>query len=99
MGQSESVSNDLAMGWSLEIIAGQLERERGSRIISHESIYRFVYSPQGRKDGLHRYLRYRRQNAAGAPRKPPVSTTSRIASPSMTVRRTLTAAKTSATYS
>ena len=65
----ESISNGLAMGWSPEIIAGQLEREHGSRIISHESIYRFVHSPQGRKDGLHRYLRYRKAKRGWRARK------------------------------
>jgi len=65
----EAVSERLAMGWSPEIIAGQLEREHGSRIISHESIYRFVHSRPGRKDGLHRYLRYRKAKRGWRARK------------------------------
>jgi IS30 family transposase len=54
----EAIGDRLAMGWSPEIIAGQLEREHGSKVISHESIYRFIHSRDGRSAGLHRYLRY-----------------------------------------
>ena len=34
----------LAKGWSPEQIAGRLAREAGHRVISHESIYRFIYA-------------------------------------------------------
>ena len=51
------ILSGLAMGWSPEIIAGQLEREHSSPIIRHESIYRYIYSCDGRKQKLHRYLR------------------------------------------
>jgi len=34
----------LALGWSPEQIAGRLAREAGEPIISHESIYRFIYA-------------------------------------------------------
>lgn len=37
------VLDGLAMGWSPEQIAGRLERENGRPVISHESIYRYVY--------------------------------------------------------
>lgn len=53
----QTIVDRLAMGWSPEIIAGRLEREHGSKVVSHESIYRFIYSTQGRKDRLYRYLR------------------------------------------
>jgi IS30 family transposase len=46
----------IAMGRSPQQIAGRLEHEHGKPVISHESIYRFVYSKQGCKDALHRYL-------------------------------------------
>jgi transposase, IS30 family len=46
----------IAMGRSPEQIAGQLEREDGKRPISTESIYRFIYGPEGRKAKLHRHL-------------------------------------------
>jgi IS30 family transposase len=46
----------IAMGRSPQQIAGRLEQEQGKPVISPESIYRFVYSKQGRKEDLHRYL-------------------------------------------
>ena len=39
-----SVLDRLAAGWSPEQVAGRLAYEAGHRIISHESIYRFVYA-------------------------------------------------------
>ncbi|MFZ2314588.1 MAG: IS30 family transposase, partial [Gammaproteobacteria bacterium] len=39
-----SVLDLLTMGWSPQIIAGKLAREKGCNVISHESIYRFVYA-------------------------------------------------------
>ena len=65
----EAVSDRLAMGWSPEIIAGQLEREHGSKIISYESIYRFIHSPQGRRERLNRYLLYRKAKRGRRARK------------------------------
>lgn len=50
----------LAMGWSPEIIAGRLSRLQHSKPISHESIYRYIYSREGRKQKLHRLLRQRK---------------------------------------
>ena len=51
------VLDGLAMGWSPEQIAGRLERENGRRLISHESIYRYIYwRVSGHKDYLHRLL-------------------------------------------
>jgi transposase, IS30 family len=46
----------IAMGRSPEQIAGRLEREQGKPAISHESIYRYIYSPLGRRQKLHRTL-------------------------------------------
>jgi transposase, IS30 family len=51
-----SVRDRLAMGWSPEQIAGRLRREGAEHGISHEPIYRHVYSPAGRRERLHRYL-------------------------------------------
>lgn len=31
-------------GWSPEVIAGRLEQELGKHIISHESIYKYIYN-------------------------------------------------------
>lgn len=40
----ESILDRLAEGWSPEQVAGRLAREAGCRVISHETIYRFVYA-------------------------------------------------------
>lgn len=40
----EAVLDRLAQGWSPEQIAGRLAREAGHCVISHESIYRFIYA-------------------------------------------------------
>ncbi len=40
----EEVLGHLAAGWSPEQVAGRLAREAGQRVISHESIYRFIYA-------------------------------------------------------
>ena len=50
------VRQGLAMGHSPEQIAGRLALEHGKRIISHESIYRFVYYRSSLKDYWHRLL-------------------------------------------
>src|SRR5713101_8422776 len=39
-----AVLNGLARGWSPEQVAGRLAREAGRPVISHESIYRFIYA-------------------------------------------------------
>ena len=38
----------LASGWSPEQIAGRLEREQGRKVISYETIYRFIYAQLSR---------------------------------------------------
>lgn len=50
------VRDRLAMGWSPEQIAGRLTRDHGRTLISHESIYRFVYHRSAQKDYWHRLL-------------------------------------------
>jgi len=45
-----------SLGRSPEQIAGRLKLEQGEPVISHKSIYRFIYSYEGRKEKLHRYL-------------------------------------------
>jgi len=39
-----TVLNLLTMGWSPQQVAGRLAAEQGCRVISHESIYRFIYA-------------------------------------------------------
>ena len=50
------VRDGLAMGRSPEQIAGRLALEHGRTVISHESIYRFVYHHSAQKDYWHRLL-------------------------------------------
>ena len=40
----EQVLDRLAQGWSPEQVAGRLAHEQGHQVISHETIYRFVYA-------------------------------------------------------
>ena len=44
----------LEPGWSPEQIAGRLRRVRDLAVISHESIYRFIYHRCAQKDYWHR---------------------------------------------
>jgi len=50
------VRERLVAGWSPEQIAGQLKSEAGHAVISHESIYRFIYHRSAQKDYWHRLL-------------------------------------------
>lgn len=52
----ETVTSSLAMGWTPDQISGRLQLEQGARTISHETIYRFIYSSHGRELKLSRYL-------------------------------------------
>ena len=44
----EAVLSRLARGWSPEQVAERLARDHGARVISHESIYRFIYAQMAR---------------------------------------------------
>jgi len=47
----------ITKGWSPEIIAGRLRREHGRTVISHETLYDFIYDSEiGKRDGLYEYL-------------------------------------------
>ena len=50
------VKSGLAMGCSPEQIAGRLTLEHGRTMISHESIYRYIYHRSAQKDYWHRLL-------------------------------------------
>jgi IS30 family transposase len=43
-----AVLERLERGWSPEQVAGRLARDAGHRVISHESIYRFIYAQMAR---------------------------------------------------
>ena len=51
------VVDKLRCGWSPEQIAGRLKRDnKGKTIICHETIYRYIYSKQGKDKKLFEYL-------------------------------------------
>ena len=66
------VVEKLKLWWSPEQIAGRLKRIGDETCVSHETIYQFVYSPEGRALELHRHLlrarRLRRQRFGRKPR-------------------------------
>ena len=45
--------------WSPEMIAGYLKKEKGITVISHETIYAYIYSKEGNKNKLYLTLRKR----------------------------------------
>lgn len=54
------IINKLQEGWSPQQIACRLKMEHSDTIISHESIYQYIYSPAQKKLKLHQYLRKKR---------------------------------------
>jgi len=52
----QHVTQMLARWWSPEQIAGRLKLADNDAGLCHETIYQFVYSPEGRALGLHRHL-------------------------------------------
>ena len=51
------VVNSLRSGWSPEGIAGRLKRDNGGKtVICHETIYRYIYSSEGKEKELSQYL-------------------------------------------
>jgi IS30 family transposase len=68
----EHVVERLEAGWSPQQIAGRLKQEAGSReSVCHETIYRHVYGPEGREDGLYRHLpKARRRRGSRYGRRP-----------------------------
>jgi len=74
------VLDRLRAGWSPEQVAGRLAREAGHAVISHESIYRFVYAQIRRtNDGAWRHYLPRAKARRGWRRKPGGSPASFIA--------------------
>src|SRR3954462_3524094 len=58
-------------GWSPQRIAGRLRQEQGRASVRHETIYRHVYGPEGREDGLYRHLpKARRRRGSRYGRRP-----------------------------
>src|SRR6185437_1864155 len=52
-----AVMERLASGWSPEQVAGRLALEHGRKVISYESIYRFIYAQLARTKN-YRWRRY-----------------------------------------
>jgi IS30 family transposase len=71
-GLRAHVTERLEAGWSPQQIAGRLRREAdGGPTVCHETIYRHVYGPEGREDGLYRHLpRARRRRGSRYGRRP-----------------------------
>lgn len=57
----DAVLEGFEAGWSPEQIAGRMHLEGTSRSVSHETIYSFVYSKDGQRENLARYLAGRRR--------------------------------------
>ncbi|MEJ5083841.1 IS30 family transposase [Ochrobactrum sp. MYb379] len=56
----QSVIDHISDGWSPQQIAGRMRLERHPVSVSHETIYQFVYSADGRQEGLWKHLPERR---------------------------------------
>ena len=71
-GLRAHVTERLEAGWSPQQIAGRLKREpTGGASVCHETIYRHVYGPEGRRDGLYRHLpKARRRRGSRYGRRP-----------------------------
>jgi IS30 family transposase len=70
-GLRDAVLGYLAAGWSPEQIAGRMKRDAGQTVISHESIYRFIYAQLRRtNDGSWRLYLPRAKAKRGWRRKP-----------------------------
>jgi IS30 family transposase len=65
-GLRQAVLERLKQGWSPEQVAGRLAREAGRRVISYESIYRFIYAQIARhKDYAWRHYLPRAKSKRG----------------------------------
>jgi IS30 family transposase len=79
----QHVTEMLAHWWSPEQIAGRLKLAGDGTRLCHETIYQFIYSPEGRALRLHRHLlrarRLRRRRFDRKPRGAMASGTERVA--------------------
>lgn len=53
----ELVVEGLKKEWSPNVIAGKMKIKKRPQIISHESIYNYIYNRDGQYEGLYKYLR------------------------------------------
>jgi IS30 family transposase len=79
---SSCVIRLLKEGWSPEQISGRLKLEAGHISVSHETIYKFIYSEEGARQKLYRFLtRHKPKRTkwySRAPRKSHIPETSSI---------------------
>lgn len=54
--RKEAIENRLKAGWPPEQILGRMRLERQRVGVSHETIYRFSYSKDGRDEQFYRHL-------------------------------------------
>src|ERR671928_2160711 len=72
-GLRARITERLEAGWSPQQIAGRLKHEQadGGASVCHETIYRHVYGPEGREDGLYHHLpKARRRRGSRYGRRP-----------------------------
>jgi transposase, IS30 family len=71
-GLRAHVTERLKAGWSPQQIAGRLKQQAdGGASVCHETIYRHVYGPEGRRDDLYRHLpKARRRRGSRYGRRP-----------------------------
>jgi IS30 family transposase len=72
-GLRARITERLEAGWSPQQIAGRLKHDHadGGPTVCHETIYRHVYGPEGRRDGLYRHLpKARRRRGSRYGRRP-----------------------------
>ena len=67
----QHVIKQLVEGWSPEQIAGRLRHDGQTLCVSHETIYAYVYGPDGQADVLARYLPQRRRKRQPRRRRTP----------------------------
>ena len=65
------VITQLESGWSPEQIAGRLQYDGQSLRVSHETIYAYVYGPDGQSEELARHLPHRRKKRQPRRRRTP----------------------------
>ena len=92
------VIDKLKLAWSPEQIAGRLKVAGEDGRLCHETIYQFVYSPEGRALELHRHLlrarRLRRPRFARKPRRATIPPSRTIAQRSAGATRSGTGRRT-----
>jgi IS30 family transposase len=61
-GLKQFVIAKIREDWSPEQVAGELRNLAGGKtVISHETVYRFIYSEEGKREGLWKHLRHRKK--------------------------------------